>query len=122
MKKDPEQGKMDPKLRNQLIYLIAVLFVALIAAIAGSVAVARQQSRVPWAVSQKTSQTTVSVQATEDDDDDIDAVSDSVDFDNAAMAQTERRTTTTMASASSSTYHYQTYSYQYATEAYVTGE
>lgn len=111
MKKEPEKGNLDPKLRNQLIYLVLVLAVALIAAIAGSATVAVQQSRVPWAETHKADSTATTVSRNSEDDDDIDAVTDSVDENNVDLAQTTayHRSSTTAYS-----YRYRTYSYQYA--------
>lgn len=111
MKQEPEQNKLDPKLKRQLIYLVLILAVALIAAIAGSAAVAVQQSRVPWAESRKTTTAEVSVQTSQEDEDDIDAATDAVDADNTDLASTQYRTS----AASSRAYWYQTYSYQYST-------
>lgn len=113
MKQESEQGKLDPKLKRQLIYLVLVLAVALIAAIAGSAAVAVQQSRVPWAESRKTTTAEVSVQAPEENDDDIDAATDAVDEDNTDLAATTGYRSPT-SSLRSSSYRYRTYSYQYA--------
>lgn len=123
MKKESEKGKLDPKLRNQLIVLVLILAVALIAAIAGSAAVAVQQSRVPWAAEeraekreakeQKKDQKNALVSSITTGEDDIDSASDSVDADNAYMAQTQYRPASTTAYS----YRYRTYQYQYATTA-----
>lgn len=120
MKKEPETGKLDPKLRNQLIVLVLILAVALFAAIAGSATVAVQQSRVPWAAEERAERREAKEQTTaltvQEDEDDIDSASDSVDADNAAMATTRYRP----ASTTTSSYRYRTYQYQYATNPYAT--
>ena len=52
------RGHLDEKLKRQRIGLVIILFIAFVAAVAGSISVARQQSDVPWASNTETMRAT----------------------------------------------------------------